>query len=471
MAPKRKETQAPEAKKKPKPAEDIPFGDVEEEPFCDVGSEHEQEQEKDEEQASHLPPGPACPAQCFQWPECFFTTMCHLLGPPAVFDAVKDVHWDVHTCFSGMGCPEVALQMLEAGLRRVGPDFHSIKLDISMGKAADLNKDCRKVLCTNYVGRCVFGDVRGFVKSGKTLNSMTLQSECYCYTHSKDCPLDVSEVTKTGRVNVMVAGPPCTPWSKRGKRQGNKDPQAHTHLIWAKYVLEQKFDIVVFECVYDDEVLRNVVKVFGKEYDIQDAKLSAHSLGYCVSRVRLYVIMVRKAGRCSWTSKMSLDGMMKALLRRVVMKASDTFMLTSAELTELASQNHKSKVTDDDFTKSEMKHKAAYEVKCPDKVVWDLSQNPSFSANTELKSGALPNLTTNCGSLYSTQLRRTMHPFELLLNQGIPATEQAAKASHTPRIHFPVSSQAIIKMAGNGMHVPCVGAVLLCAMLCVKTSE
>jgi hypothetical protein len=58
-----------------------------------------------------------------------------------------------------------------------------------------------------------------------------------------------------------------------------------------------------------------------------------------------------------------------------------------------------------------------------------------------------------------------MTPIELLLNQGIPATEFAAKAANISQVEFPVSANAMVRMAGNGMHVPSVGAILLLAML------
>jgi hypothetical protein len=54
---------------------------------------------------------------------------------------------------------------------------------------------------------------------------------------------------------VLVAGPPCPPWSKRGKRQGTNDPRARTHVALQTYVTTNKFDVLVYECVWADELV------------------------------------------------------------------------------------------------------------------------------------------------------------------------------------------------------------------------
>ena len=443
-----------------------PFGHVEEDvPFTNMSSESEPCGDDDEGPSKDptQPDGPHCPAQCFQWAQSFGHRMCNQLGPYYVLNALSNVRWQVHTMFSGMGCPEVALSMLKAGLPNIGPDFSDLHIDISLtGVSLDKNSDCRKVLKASCSDRCIFGDVQDFVQTGRTLDNIKFKNQCQCFSHDQDC--HVAPARPDGAASVMVAGPPCTPWSKRGKRRGNKDPQAHTHIIWAKYVLEHAIDVVVFECVYDDEVIKNVLDTFGRAYEIRHAKVSAYGLGFCVSRERLYAIMVRRLSSFKWTSQKSLDEMLKPLLSQTVMKLADTFMLSNHEIDKNPDSPYGAKV-EKHFNKSELKHFQTYMEKHPGKLLWDLSQNPNFSATTELKNGALPALTTNCRSLYSTQAKRTMAPIELLLNQGIPATEFAAKAANISQVEFPVSANAMVRMAGNGMHVPSVGAILLLAML------
>ena len=155
---------------------------------------------------------------------------------------------------------------------------------------------------------------------------------------------------------------------------------------------------MVFECVYDDEVLRNVVEIFGKDYTIRHANVSAFGLGYCVSRARLYVIMVRQQSVFKWTSEKSLEEMLKPLLSRTVMKLADTFMLSNQDVQGNTDSPYAAKV-EKDFNKSELKHFQMYMEKFPGKLLWDLSQKPNFSATTELKNGPLPALTATCRSL------------------------------------------------------------------------
>ena len=95
---------------------EAPLGDVDEEvPFSSVPSETSELEVELEEQVGSpsgspnrqfvvLPPGPKNMAQCLQWAEYFITRMCGVLGPAYVYDTLRNVHWEMHTPFSGMGC-------------------------------------------------------------------------------------------------------------------------------------------------------------------------------------------------------------------------------------------------------------------------------------------------------------------------------------------------------------------------------
>jgi hypothetical protein len=87
---------------------------------------------------------------------------------------------------------------------------------------------------------------------------------------------------------------------------------------------------------------------------------------------------------------------------------------------------------------------------------------------TDLKDGCLPTLTTNCRCMMSAVHCRPMSELELLLNVGVPLINRAANAAGVPPVKFEgISRQAQAFMAGNSMHVPSVGAVLLAAMMCI----
>ena len=305
-----------------------------------VPAEDEQDnkdiQDIQEDQKVQALPGPCNLAQMFKWPSWYLHQMCKCHSPSYVLNVLKSLKWHVTTAFSGMGCPEIALEMIAAGVKALGPDFSDINLAIKYGTSVDKNKECRKVLMENCKDRCVFGDILDWVAKGKSMRSWELKEVAACERHQKQCHIMAPSNNAT-MIKVMVAGPPCTPWSKRGKRKGNKDPQAQTHLVWAKFVLLHRFDIVIFECVYDTEVLSNVEKTFGQEYHIKHGKVSAESLGFCVSRVRLYVIMHRK-GKLQWSqgvSKMSdksFEDLLVPFARSVSMSVKDTFHLEETEL-------------------------------------------------------------------------------------------------------------------------------------------
>jgi len=302
-----------------------------------------------------------------------------------------------------------------------------------------------------------------FVDHGKSMKTWKLKCQIACACHEKGCDLMDSKVAP-GFAKVMVAGPPCTPWSKRGKWKGNTDPQAKTHLVWATFVLQQKFDIVIFECVYDSEVLENVNKFFGDAYRIQHSKVSAERLGFFVSRVRLYVILLRK-GRFMWTSDKPLQEKIDELARSVDMGPPGAFFRQPEELETLDGCWDVSRSLEDNLSAGELRFLDQYKMSKQSKKIYDLSQNPKFSATCEWKSGVLPNLTTNCGSLFSVEAERTLQWPELLVVQGVPATHSASLAAGVRQWEFPVSRSAKVRMAGNGMHVPSVGSVLLLAML------
>jgi len=410
-----------------------------------------------------LPPGPRSVVQMFKWPEFILRKACAQLGPVTVHELLDNLNWHVSTSFSGMGCPEIAIEMIKAHVCSLGPDFAKIGMCINYGMCLDKNRECRKVLLQNLPGRCVFKDILDFVEKGKNMKTWKLRSQCSCALHENDCDLMPSDAA-SGCAKVMIAGPPCTPWSKRGKRQGNNDPQAQTHLIWASFVLREKFDIVIFECVYDPEVLQNVTKFFGQCYHIEHAKVSAERLGFFVSRVRLYVIMMRKQAY-TWTSNNTLQEEVDNLARSVAMTTHDAFFMTPYELKEFDGCWDTEKGMEDNLSAAELRFLEDYTKSKQSKTIYDLSQNPKFSATCELKTGVLPNLTTNCGSLFSTLAGRTLQWPELLVVQGVPATPCASSAAGVKQWLFPVSRSAKVRMAGNGMHVPSVGSIVLLAML------
>ena len=66
----------------------------------------------------------------------------------------------------------------------------------------------------------------------------------------------------------------------------------------------------------------------------------------------------------------------------------------------------------------------------------------------------------------SQEARRYLLPEEALSTHVLPVTREASATCGSPALQMPsdkVSNSQAIRMAGNAMSLPCVGAMLLCA--------
>lgn len=68
--------------------------------------------------------------------------------------------------------------------------------------------------------------------------------------------------------------------------------------------------------------------------------------------------------------------------------------------------------------------------------------------------------------------RRCMSGEELVCSHVLPVTPQQAKTCGSPCLVLKQATEtAVIKMAGNAMSVPCVGAVLLAAIMIMEPKD
>ena len=69
--------------------------------------------------------------------------------------------------------------------------------------------------------------------------------------------------------------------------------------------------------------------------------------------------------------------------------------------------------------------------------------------------------------LFVQEANRFLEPTEMLESLQVPTTRQHARLCKSVRLECKdVSATSLKKMAGNGMHVPCVGVAIICAQLC-----
>lgn len=89
----------------------------------------------------------------------------------------------------------------------------------------------------------------------------------------------------------------------------------------------------------------------------------------------------------------------------------------------------------------------------------DLSQSPAQRPRSANSRGVPPVIA--CGSrwLYLPHARRCLSPVELLAAQGLPVSD--ALAMGVSQVSFKdLSATAPARIAGNGMHASCIGAIL-----------
>ena len=99
-----------------------------------------------------------------------------------------------------------------------------------------------------------------------------------------------------------------------------------------------------------------------------------------------------------------------------------------------------------------------YRVKLPDAELADLCQNPS--SQPRQGRAIVPTLTTGSWRIFSFQEKRYVRGKELLLLHSVPVCMCVAELLGSPRISVEhLSHRAQCRLAGNSMHVACIGAV------------
>ena len=203
---------------------------------------------------------------------------------------------------------------------------------------------------------------------------------------------------------------------------------------------------------------------------------------------------------------MDFQAICKAVLKRnknIIMTCDDLFTASDVEVRRAVGDNPRGQLTHAQFS-----WLAKYKELFPNKVMYDLSQNPGVGrGRTSLKNGSAMCMATSSHRLWSPsqlvqqtrgnpgthascctspsritccihrnmnhqQLRsdqrgRWLIGKELLTALGLPVTGPMAAAARVDPVVVDMLTEAnMAKMAGNGMHLPSVGLAMLAAILC-----
>lgn len=250
--------------------------------------------------------------------------------------------------------------------------------------------------------------------------------------------------------------------------------------IWSSFRL--------VECVVSDALLNFIKSRLAYLYDIDTVELGPQDLGHPVRRHRMWVSgLLKKALHRS----SPMAGLLDLMQKRVVASPHIYFALADKYVDEVVLDRAKkfSKVAapgnkliySDTMAEYEKVHLDGYmelredmirkgAITAADAFICDLAHTPS--AHAKIKTAVLPTLTRN-HHLWSHFHSRCMVGFESLAAQGIP-TRHILKsmcdagagdlASHhvwEPKdILNDLTSSTAKTLAGNGMHLAVVGAVL-----------
>ena len=173
----------------------------------------------------------------------------------------NEYNFKLGTCFSGLGCPEYVLKQL--------------KIPHTTEFVCDINKFCRETLIKNYNPKKVFEDI----------TKLTI----------KDLP--------NTYLDCYIWGSPCQDLSQsKNNRQGLKGEKSKLFYEGYRILKETQPKYSIFENVpgllssNNGEDFKEVIRLFEElgNYDIYWKKINPVEIGGNTTRVRVFVILIRK---------------------------------------------------------------------------------------------------------------------------------------------------------------------------------
>ncbi|CAE8630432.1 unnamed protein product [Polarella glacialis] len=229
----------------------------------------------------------------FRW--AFMTLMAlQLILGPSIQQSLLMHQIPFSTHFSGMGSPEVAAEMLSAAAVGV----LGFPLMLTSCATCDIDRKCQSILLQRSCGACLFGNIldlrpswdkkyEHFEQAWAALLPAVTCPPRLCARHGQ-CGFQA--------VACDIAGSPCQPWSRSGKRKGKADARVALLLVWIAMLLRTLPLLALHENVFgfDATILDALL---GGAYAIYHLRVKPAHMGFgLIRRSRVYSILFLKAG-------------------------------------------------------------------------------------------------------------------------------------------------------------------------------
>ncbi|CAE8701861.1 unnamed protein product [Polarella glacialis] len=369
----------------------------------------------------------------FRW--AFMTLMAlQLILGPSIQQSLLMRQIPFSTHFSGMGSPEVAAEMLSAAAVGV----LGFPLMLTSCATCDIDRKCQSILLQRSCGACLFGNILDlrpswdkkyahFEQAWAALLPAVTCPPRLCARHGQ-CGFQA--------VACDIAGSPCQPWSRSGKRKGKADARVALLLVGIAMLLRTLPLLALHENVFgfDTTILD---ALHGGAYAIYHLRVKPAHMGFgLIRRSRVYSILFLKAGlRVAHNPQHVYQ---RGLAPVAELSGSWGYLLTPKQRQfqcgyEVAWQRQYGIPADEDSN-----------------CAFDLSQDPQERPSCTTADGSLP--TLRLGSLiWVSILRRFLVPFELAAATGFPVNDALATSA---QVALDLCCEVYtVPILGNGMHV------------------
>ncbi|OLP89574.1 hypothetical protein AK812_SmicGene28969 [Symbiodinium microadriaticum] len=453
---------------------------------------------------SYLPDGPKTASEAHDWVSTCLTKLAdrgRMLFNVNFCERLQkslQVGLCLRTDYSGLGGPEEALCQLARGLR----------LDESVlmcQRACDKEQHCRRVLMHRASASrpsCVQTDIleripkhmlekiqsmhaeHSAVADDKSKNGMKKEDAIdeqggmfirrslqvlmqakgsrdiskragFCVVHNKTCPVSPPVPDDFQGLVCNVSGINCYDFSAMGISKRFLGCSAVPFVVWLSERLLSKEDFFVVECVcgFDDELLSELVR---ESFDMVCLEICPSMFGLPIARERKYMVFLAK--HMCWAPEVVSKGHQQAfeqLFSCQVHMRGDELLRASPEL--VASHVHNMAQAHEAWLVQ-----SGYHVQSS--VMSNIRQKPEYMG--PMLSGYVPTLLQS-SVLWSFRHRRLVLPVEMLELQGYNLLDQdPSRRSCIETCLSEISDTAIRGMAGNAMHIQCIGNVLAFVLAC-----